>query len=96
MASVSHAGGVIEPVSLSSAIDISPARDMEDIAVAEKDGPGPLASAVLIEQVKQAGAANEVRLADENGGVSNAVQTGSLAAGASSLVRVCEVRQPHQ
>lgn len=63
VASVSHAGRLVEPVSLSAAIDISPPAitEPEAPAVSEKDGPGPLASAVLIEQVKKAGATEEVR-----------------------------------
>lgn len=60
VAAVSHDGGVIEPVSLSSTIDISPAPVTEDATALERDGPGPLASAVLIEQVKLAGATKEV------------------------------------
>lgn len=59
MASVSHAGKIVEPKSLSAAIDISPLP--EEPPVDNKDGPGPLASAALIEQVKQAGGAEEVR-----------------------------------
>ncbi|CAM9591577.1 unnamed protein product [Ectocarpus sp. 8 AP-2014] len=61
VASVSHAGKIVEPVSLSATIDISPPAitDPEAPAVAENDGPGPLASAVLIEQAKKAGATKE-------------------------------------
>lgn len=62
VASVSHAGRLVEPVSLSAAIDISPVAitDIGAPAVAEKDSPGPFASAVLVEQVKKAGAIKEV------------------------------------
>ncbi|CAN0479074.1 unnamed protein product [Ectocarpus sp. 12 AP-2014] len=61
VASVSHAGKIVEPASLSATIDISPPAitDPEAPAVAENDGPGPLASAVLIEQAKKAGATKE-------------------------------------
>lgn len=61
VASVSHAGRLVEPVSLSATIDISPPVVTDAAAVEEKDGPGPLASAALIEQVKKAGATKEVR-----------------------------------
>lgn len=61
VASVSHAGQLVEPVSLSAAIDISPPVVADLAGVDEKDGPGPLASAALIEQAKEAGATQEVR-----------------------------------
>lgn len=59
MAGVSHAGKLVEPVSLSSAIDITTVSvvDEEDAA---QENAGPLASAALIEQVKQAGATKQV------------------------------------
>lgn len=62
VASVSHAGKIVEPASLSATIDISPPAitDPEAPAAAENDGPGPLASVVLIEQAKKAGATKEV------------------------------------
>lgn len=62
VASVSHAGRPVEPVSLSAAIDISPPSnaDLEAPAVSREDRPGPLGGAVLIEQVKKAGAIEEV------------------------------------
>lgn len=50
-ASVSHAGSSVEPQSLSCAVDVTPGDF----------GGGPLGSAVLIEQIKRAGAAKEVR-----------------------------------
>lgn len=60
VASVSHAGDVVEPMSLSSAIDISsPAAD-EEPSMSPEDGPGPLASAVLVEQIKRVGATAKV------------------------------------
>ncbi|CAM9329163.1 unnamed protein product [Laminaria digitata] len=60
--SVSHAGGEVKPVSLSAAIDISPQLDMGDAVVPINDGPGPLASTVLIQQIKQAGATKKVQV----------------------------------
>lgn len=61
--SVSHAGEEISPMSLSAAIDISPELEVDDdVVVTVNDGPGPLASAVLIQQIKQAGATKKVRL----------------------------------
>lgn len=62
MASVSHAGDVVEPMSLSSAIDISPPAANVEPSLSPEDGPGPLASAVLIEQIKQVGATAKVRI----------------------------------
>ncbi|CAM9823542.1 unnamed protein product [Ascophyllum nodosum] len=56
---VSHAGGEVEPMSLSSAIDISPPPPTEEISLSPEDGPGPLGSAVLVEQVKRAGATTQ-------------------------------------
>lgn len=61
--SVSHAGDEVKPMSLSAAIDISPELDVGDAVVAINDGPGPLASTVLIHQIKQAGATKKVRTA---------------------------------
>lgn len=61
VASVSHAGQLVEPVSLSATIDISPLAKT-DVPVEEgKGGSGPLASAALITQVKKAGGTKEVR-----------------------------------
>lgn len=59
MAGVSHAGELVQPMSLSSAIDITPpsAIDEEDAA---QENSGPLASVALIEQAKQAGATKQV------------------------------------
>eukprot|EP00752_Nemacystus_decipiens_P015157 g13502.t2 len=59
VASVSHAGRLVEPVSLSAAIDISPPVVGDAPGIDDKDGPGPLASAALIEQIKEAGAMKE-------------------------------------
>ena len=59
--SVSHAGGEVKPMSLSAAIDISPELDAGDAVVPINDGPGPLASTVLVQQIKQAGATEKVR-----------------------------------
>lgn len=52
MASVSHGENSVEPQSLSCAVDVTPGEV----------GGGPLGSAALIEQIKRAGAAKEVRL----------------------------------
>eukprot|EP00903_Cladosiphon_okamuranus_P018374 g16902.t2 len=59
VASVSHAGRLVEPVSLSATIDISPPLKPDVTVYDDRDGPGPFASAVLIEQVKKAGATKE-------------------------------------
>lgn len=50
MASVSNAGNAVEPQSLACAVDVTPG----DV------GGGPLASTVLIEQIKRAGALGKV------------------------------------
>lgn len=50
MASVSSAGNSVEPQSLACAVDVTPGEV----------GGGPLASTVLIEQIKRAGALTEV------------------------------------
>lgn len=51
VASVSFAGGAVEPHSLSSVVDVT----------AGDHGGGPLGSAVLVEQMKKAGALKKVR-----------------------------------
>lgn len=51
-ATVSFAGEVVEPHSLSAAVDVTPGDQ----------GGGPLGSAVLVEQLKRAGALKEVRV----------------------------------
>lgn len=58
---MSHHGKVIEPSSLSPVIDISPELAVEKDVASPEDGPGPLASVVLIEQIKRAGAIMKVR-----------------------------------
>lgn len=50
MASVSNAGNLVEPLSLSCAVDVTPG----DV------GGGPLGTTTLIEQIKRAGALTEV------------------------------------
>lgn len=59
VASVTHDGEILEPASLSAALDISPPID--DPTTDETDGPGPLASAALVEQIKRVEATKEVR-----------------------------------
>lgn len=61
VASVSHAGRLVEPVSLSATIDISPPPATDPASEDTMDVLRPLASAALIEQVKKAGATKEVR-----------------------------------